>query len=396
MAEGQKMNSRTRLIVLSISAPVIVFTLVGGVLGRVMAREDTTYLNLRLFSEVTGLITSNYVEDVNVDKVMHGAMHGLADALDPDSAYLSPSEAKAVESSAPIPAGDVGLDLTRQYYLRVIAARDNSPAAKAGLHTGDYVRTIDDVPTRDMSVWEGMRALRGAPGSKVKLTVIRGSAVDPHLVELTRETLGGPDVTSRIAAPGVGYLRIVTFGPKTADQIKSEVATLSKNGASKLVIDVRRTASGALDNGVASARLFVATGTLAIRESKRAERETVSAASGDGTITLPTEVLIDTGTSGAAELFAAALEGNKRAELIGERTIGRAAAQRLIKLPDGSALWLSTTRYLTPAGNPLHEKGLEPTIPVDEPDGADFGQPPPAGDPILDKALELFAQKKAA
>jgi carboxyl-terminal processing protease len=396
MAEGQKMNSRTRLIVLSISAPVIVFTLVGGVLGRVMAREDTTYLNLRLFSEVTGLITSNYVEDVNVDKVMHGAMHGLADALDPDSAYLSPSEAKAVESGAPVPAGDVGLDLTRQYYLRVIAARDNSPAAKAGLHTGDYVRTIDDVPTRDMSVWEGMRALRGAPGSKVKLTVIRGSAVDPHLVELTRETLGGPDVTSRIAAPGVGYLRIVTFGPKTADQIKSEVATLSKNGASKLVIDVRRTASGALDNGVALARLFVATGTLAIRESKGAERETVSAASGDGSITLPTEVLIDTGTSGAAELFAAALEGNKRAELIGERTIGRAAAQRLIKLPDGSALWLSTTRYLTPAGNPLHEKGLEPTIPVDEPDGADFGQPPPAGDPILDKALELFAQKKAA
>src|SRR5262249_22003729 len=122
----------------------------------------------------------------------------------------------------------------------------------------------------------------------------------------------------------------------------------------------------------------------------------VSAASGDGSITLPTAVLIDTGTSGAAELFAAALEGNKRAELIGERTIGRAAAQRLIKLPDGSALWLSTTRYLTPAGNALHEKGLEPTIPVDEPDGADFGQPPPAGDPILDKALELFAQKKAA
>jgi carboxyl-terminal processing protease len=396
MAEGQKMNPRTRLIVLSISAPVIVFTLVGGVLGRVMAREDTTYQNLRLFSEVTGLITSNYVEDVKVDKVMHGAMHGLADALDPDSAYLSPSEAKTVESGAPVPAGDVGLDLTRQYYLRVIAARDNSPAAKAGLRTGDYVRTIDDMPTRDMSVWEGMRALRGTPGSKVKLMVIRGSAVDPHLVELTRETLGGPDVTGRIAAPGVGYLRIVTFGPKTADQIKSEIATLSKNGASKLVIDVRRTASGALDDGLASARLFVATGTLAIRESKGADRETVSAASGDGSITLPTEVLIDTGTCGAAELFAAALEGNKRAELIGERTIGRAAVQRFIKLPDGSALWLSTTRYLTPAGNPLHEKGLEPTIPVDEPDGTDFGQPPPAGDPILDKALELFAQKKAA
>ena len=115
---------------------------------------------------------------------------------------------KQVESGAALPAGDVGLELTRQYYLRVIAARDNSPAAKAGLRTGDYVRAIDDKPTRDMSVWEGMRALRGAPGSNVKLTIIRGNAADPHVVELTREASPATDVTGRIAAPGVGYVRI--------------------------------------------------------------------------------------------------------------------------------------------------------------------------------------------
>src|SRR5439155_12440153 len=211
------MSSRTRVIVLSISAPVIAFAIVGGFLGKVMAREDA-YQNLRIFDDVTQLITNNYVEAVNVDKVMNGAMRGLAEALDPDSAFLSPQEVKQAESGAPLPAGDVGLELTRQYYLRVIAPRDNSPAAKAGLRTGDFIRMIDSQPTRDMSVWEGMHALRGTTGSTVKLTVIRGNAVDPHVVELTREILNAPDVTGRIAAPGVGYLRIAAFGPKALDQ----------------------------------------------------------------------------------------------------------------------------------------------------------------------------------
>src|SRR5580658_10465479 len=206
------MTSRTRLVVLSISAPVIVFTIVGGFLGRVMAREES-YQHLRIFDDVVNLITEKYVEPVDIDKVMHGGMRGLAEGLDPDSAYLSPQEARQVESGVALPAGDVGLDLTRQYYLRVIAARDGSPAAKAGLRTGDYVRAINDTPTRDMSVFQGMRLLRGAPGSKIKLTVFRGNSNDPHLVELTRDAAPGPDVTGRIAAPGVGYVRVAAIGP---------------------------------------------------------------------------------------------------------------------------------------------------------------------------------------
>jgi carboxyl-terminal processing protease len=388
------MSSRTRLIVLSISAPVVAFAIVGGFLGKVMAREDG-YQNLRIFDDVTQLITNNYVESVNVDKVMTGAMRGLAEALDPDSAFLSPQEVKQAESAAPLAPGDVGLELTRQYYLRVIAARDNSPAAKAGLRTGDFIRMIDNQPTRDMSVWEGMRALRGAPGSAVKLTVIRGNAVDPHVVEITREVMTAPDVTARVAAPGVGYVRIAAFGPKAPDQTKARIAELAKNGASQLIVDVRRTSGGTLDTGISVARLFVAKGTLAIRETRNGERESITTTEGDGAVVMPVTVLIDAGTSGAAELFASALAGNQRADLIGERTIGRAASQKLIKLPDGSGLWLSTTKYLTPAGNPLHEKGLEPSIAVDEPD-IEFGQPAPATDPVLDKALEKASRKKAA
>ena len=389
------MSSRTRVIVMSITAPVVAFAILGGFLGKVMAREDT-YQHLKIFDDVVSMISNYYVEPADMDKVMRGAMHGLADSLDPDSAYLTPDQVKQVEAGTPLQPGGVGLELTRQYYLRVIAARDNSPAAKAGLHTGDYIRAIGDVPTREMSVWEGVRALRGAPGTKVSITVIRGNAADPHVVELTREAEPPSLVSGRIAAPGVGYVRVGAIGSATAGQVKSQIADLSKTGAAKFIVDVRRVSNGTVDDGIAIARLFVAKGTLAMRETKGGAKETIAAASGDGSITAPVAVLVDTGTSGAAEVFASALGGNQRADIVGEHTIGRAASQKLVRLPNGAGLWLSTTRYLTPAGTPLHEKGVEPTVPVDEPDAVEFGQPAPTADPILDKALERFAEKKAA
>jgi len=389
------MSSRTRALVLSISAPVILFALVGGVLGRAMGREET-YQHLKIFDDVVSLISSNYVEPANLDKVMKGAMNGLVDSLDADSAYLTPEQVKQFEATAPQAPAEVGLEITRQYYLRVIAARDNSPAAKAGLRPGDYIRSINDVATRDMSVWEGARALRGASGSKVKLTVFRNNQADPHDIELTREVMPAVDVSGRIAAPGVGYVRVPTIGAKTVDEVKAHIATVTKAGATRLVLDVRKTSSGTYDQGIALARLFVANGTLAQRDVKgAAAKDMILSNTGDGSVSLPLVVLIDSGTAGAAELFASAIAGNKRADLIGEHTIGRAGIQKLIKLPDGSALWLTTARYLTPSGAPLHEKGLEPTVSVDLPD-VEFGQPAPAGDPALDKALERLAEKKAA
>jgi len=389
------MSSTTRRFVFWLSAPFVVFTVAGGLLSRVIAREGAPYQELKIFNDVVGLISSNYVEKVDIDKVMRGAMDGLADSLDPDSAFLTAEQVKQVESGVALPAGDVGLDLTRQYYLRVIAARDGSAAAKAGLQTGDYIRAIDGKPTREMSVWEGMRALRGPVGSKVSLSVFRGNANDPHAIELVREAVSGTEVTSRSLAPGVGYVRVASFGSRTVDQAKAQIADLAKGGARHLILDIRRTSGGSLETGIAFARLFVKSGTIAIRETKGSARETFDARPGDGAVTIPATVLVDSGTSNAAELFAAALVDNKRAELIGEHTLGRASAQRLIRLPDGSGLYLTVTRYLTPSGTPLHEKGLAPSVLVDQPE-VEFGQLPPANDPVLDKALERVAPKKAA
>ena len=412
------MTTRTRLSILLISTPLLAFVVFGGVLGRASG-GDPTFQHLRIFEDVVSLILNNYVEEPKVDKVMEGAMRGLADGLDPDSAYLTAADVKTIEPGEKLPGGDVGIELTRQYYLRVIAARDDSPAAKAGLQTGDYVRAIDGKPSRDLSVFEGMRMLRGLPGSKVTLTIIRGNAAEPRQVELVREKTPGAIVTGKMLQPDLGYIRIAAFGADAAAKIRTQAGELQKSGAKHLIVDVRRTAEGPFDTGIDAARAFVKTGTLAMvagrdpeekapkegtpptaadktppKPSAAAIKDTITARAGDGAIALPVTLLVTTGTSGAAELFAAALDGNKRADMIGERTLGRAGIQKLVRLPDGRGLWLTYARYLTPDGLSIQGRGLTPDVAVDEPD-LDFDQPKPATDPILDAAVDRIKKKAA-
>ncbi len=412
MAEA--MTTRTRLSVLLISTPLLAFIVLGGMMGKASG-GDQTFQHLRVFEDVVSLILNNYVEDAKVDKVMEGALRGLADGLDPDSAYLTAAEVKSIEPGEKLPGGDVGIELTRQYYLRIIAARDDSPAAKAGLQTGDYVRAIDGKAARDLSVFEGMRLLRGAPGTKVTLTVIRGNAAEPRQIELVREKTPGAVVTGKMLPDGVGYIRIAAFGADTAAKLKAQAADLQKTGAKHLIVDVRRTAEGPFDTGIDAARAFVKSGTLAmvsvrdpqapqppsvsappvqgraadapVKVSQAAIKETITAKAGDGAIALPVTLLVTTGTSGAAELFAAALDGNNRAQLVGERTLGRAGIQKLVRLPDGRGLWLTYARYLTPGGEVIQGRGLTPDLAVDEPD-VDFDQVKPTTDPVLDAAVE--------
>ena len=388
------MTSRSRVLVLAISTPIIAFAFVGGYLGQALAKDDT-YQHLRVFEDVVSLVLNNYVEPVDVREAMKGAMKGLADGLDPESAYLTPDLVRSRESNDAGGPAEVGLDLTRQYYLRVISARDSSPAAKAGIRAGDFIRAIDNRPTRDMSAYEGARLLRGAAGTKVSLLVIRGNAADPHVIDLARERVAGPDITSRMADSATGYVRMLQFSADSASRLKQAVDALAKNGATRYIIDLRGTSRGDLDEGVAAARLFVKGGTLAIRLGRADAREPIAGQPADGSVAAPLALLVDIGTAGAAEVFAAAVDGNGRADLIGTNTLGRAARQRLVKLPDQSGLWLTYQRYLTPSGDPIHEKGLAPDVEVDLPE-IEFGAGAPTPNEALQKAIEYFATRKAA
>ena len=383
------MTDRTRFVILMVTAPILAYTLVGGLLGRVVAREDT-YRHLRVFEDVVSIVTDNYVEPVEPERLMQGALWGLAEGLDPESAYLTPDDLSQYETDDASGEVGVGLVLTRQYYIQVVAARDGSPAAAAGLRPGDYIRAIDDNPTRIMSVVRGRQLLRGEPGSILTLTIIRGNAAEPVEVELERGGGRSANVTSRLVAPGVGYLRIAEFDDTTTDAIEAATGTLDRQGAERLLIDLRGTATGAFESGIDAARLFTSADTLVIRESST-EQEPVNGA-GEPAIAWPVVILTDPGTAGAAELFAAALTDTDRAETVGLRTAGRVAEQTLIRLPDGGGLLLSSTRYLTASGEPIHRVGVEPAVVVPVPT-VELGRAvaDPDLDPVLDRALEHLA-----
>ena len=388
------MTSRSRTIVLAISTPIIAFAFIGGYLSRALA-QDGTYAGLQIFEDVVSLVLSNYVEPVNVSDAMEGAMKGLADGLDPESAYLTPELVSHREANDPGGAAGIGLDLTRQYYLRIVSARDDSPAERAGIRAGDFIRAIDSRPTRDMSAYEGERLLRGEAGSTVSLLIIRGNAADPHQVDLVREATTGEDVMSRMADATTGYIRVVQFSADSTSRLEQAISAMAGRGATGYIIDLRGTSMGDLDDGVAAARLFVKGATLAIRLGREDAREPIVAEPADGAITAPLALLVDSGTAGAAEVFAAAIDGNDRAELIGTNTLGRASRQRLVKLPDQSGLWLTYLRYLTPAGDPIHERGLTPDVEVEQPE-VEFGDEAPTPDVTLQRAIEHLAALSAA
>lgn len=391
------MTSRTRLLILVVTTPLLMFVLVGGWLG-VRAQstppatgQQTTEQSLRIFEDVVSLVAHNYVEPVNLDKVMDGAMRGLADGLDPDSAYLTPAQVRALEGGEKLGEGDVGIDLTRQYYLRVVSAREGSPAARAGMQPGDFIRAIDGKPTRDLSVYDGSHLLRGAPGSKVSLLVIRGNAAEPHVIDLVREAPKPVALNGRALNPTTGYVRIPSFTDSTESTLRAQIAELTKAGATRLVLDVRQTTEGALENGLTAAGLFLPNGTtMAMRVSRDQKTPVASHVLGEP-LALPIVVLTDLGTSGAAELFASALVGNGRAKSVGERTNGRAGVQKLVKLPQGYGLWLTYMTFTTPKGEAIQEKGLTPTVAIESPE-LEFGKlpEPNAKDPILDKAIEVL------
>lgn len=380
------MRARIRLGVLLVTVPLVAFTLVGGWLGDVVAREDA-YRHLRIFEDVVSLISDNYVEDADLDQVMDGALTGLAGGLDADSTFLSPESVARLESGADGGPAGIGVEIVARYYTQVVGVRDGSPAERAGLRPGDYIRAIDDEPTRRLSGVDAAARLRGEPGSAVRLSLLRGNTSEPYDIDLLREAPSGPDVSQRMLAPGIGYVRVAALGEGAADAIGRAAGALAAEGAEQLVIDVRSCAGGSFDEGIAAARLFVAEGTLLQREETGGQQIPIEATAAGGAIDAPVVLLTDFGTAGGAELFAASLTGAGRAESVGQRTAGRVSLQKLIPLPDGSGLWLSWARYQHASGDALHRAGVEPDVEVDV-QSVELGEPWPPGDPILDRALE--------
>jgi carboxyl-terminal processing protease len=391
------MSPRSRLIVALTSTALTGYILLGSLLGRVLG--DTTYGQLALFNEVVHLVLDAYVEPVNVDHALAGARLGLTEALDGDSYYLDQAEFQAYQQPAKDNDADVGLLLTRRLgFLMVVAPRPGSPAEKAGIRPGDIVKTIDTRHTRPLAPFAGQRLLRGAPGSVVKLTVLRAGS-DPIEMSLVRERLSTPAVQARVLDGGTGYVKVPEISGRAAEEIRGELETLRKAGARRLVLDMRGAAFGSPGDGVKVAELFLKGGVVAKLSGAKVPEQVLSADPGRSAWDLPVAALVDVGTAGAGELVAAALLDSGRGEVVGQRTFGRAPFQKAVTLPDGG-LVVTVARYATPNGAAIHGKGVEPSVLVDLPDEEEGDEAKPAGDPVLEKAIEVLeqgpAQKKAA
>jgi len=401
------MSSLTRKFVVVVSVVVFAFVCVGHVRGR--SSDDKAFRALTVYGEVLDRVQREYVDDPNLHQVTAGALHGLFDSLDPQSSYLSPLEyTDYKERSSASPKAEAGLALTKRFgYISVISALPDSPGAKAGLQLGDVLEKIAGFTTGQMAIEQAQLLLSGDPGTAVKLSVIRRGKTEPQDMEIVLAKLAPPKLLEDRLEGDIAYLHVSEFQPGAARQIHDELAQLQRQGARKLILDLRACALGDDAEGIAAAQLFLSSGTITTLKGQTVSPLVSSADPSKLAWSLPMTVLIDTGTAGPAEILAAAIADNHRGETVGVRTYGTASQQKLIQLEDGSALILTLANYYTPAGKEIPVDGVTPTREVrpsiEDLTSADEVLPTPSSspnDPDIKKAVEILqdaaAPRKAA
>ena len=406
------MSPLGKKIVVGISVLVIAYVATGYVLGR--SSDDKAFRALTVYSEVLGKIQQDYVDEPNMHAVTNGSLHGLLDSLDPQSAYLSPLEYKDYkEKTASNPPAESGLALTRRFgYIGVVAVLPDSPAAKIGLRIGDILEKIASFTTSQMAIDQAQLLLKGQPGTTVPLSVIRRGKTEPQDMTITLARLAPSKLIVEDKLQGdVAYLRVLEFEPGTAKQIREKLAQFQKAGAKKLILDLRDCAWGDDQEGIATAQLFLQSGTITTLKGQTVTTVTSSADPARVAWTQAVAVLIGNGTAGPAEIVASAIADNKRGDTVGDRTYGTASQQKLIGMDDGSALILTVANYFTPGNKNIPTDGVAPTVEV-RPSVDDLlaqsnekETPMPSAspdDPVVKKALDILqgnnpaTEKKAA
>ncbi len=401
------MSSLTKKLVVVLSEVVFAFVAVGYVRGR--SSDDKAFRALTVYGEVLDRVQREYVDEPNLHQVTSGALHGLFDSLDAQSSYLSPLEYKDYkEKSAASPKAESGLALTKRFgYISVISALPDSPGQKAGLQLGDVLEKIAGFTTGQMAIEQAQLLLSGDPGTVVKLSVIRRGKAEPQDMEIALAKLPAPKLVEDRLEGDIAYIRVPEFEPGAAKQIRDELAQLERQGAHKLILDLRGSALGDDQEGISAAQLFLPSGTITTLKGQTVTPVVSSADPTKVAWSQPMSVLIDTSTAGPAEILASAIADNHRGETVGLRTYGTASQQKLIQLEDGSALILTLANYYTPGGKEIPVDGVTPTREVrpslEDVTSADEYSPAPSSsptDPDVKKAIEILqganTERKAA
>lgn len=406
----------SKILLLAVSVVLVVTVFLGVNSSGVSAAtepQDGAYRQIDVYSEVLRHIQTDYVTVPDIGDVTNGALRGLLESLDADSSYLSPNDYKAYKEDKGGKA-QVGMNVSKRYgYATVVSVVPNGPADKAGLSDGDIIEGIGGQDTRDISLAMIQRMLEGQTGSELTLAVVRPRKAAPDKIVLIRTASALPPVAETMYENAtILYLKPGVLDREHVQQIETKLKAMGKNNNKKVLLDLRDVAAGDMAEATRLANFFLKTGTIAMLEGQKVEKQTfVAEPSKAIDASAPLVVLVNRGTAGPAELVAAALLDNKRAELVGEKTFGEGAQQKTFELPDGGALILSVAKYESPDGKKLQDDGVTPDVTVasninDEADAVEdettgtqtekpLQKPSVTVDEPLTKALDLLKNKAA-
>jgi carboxyl-terminal processing protease len=362
------MSKKIQVLLLTSSMLIIAFVMIGSLgvhASGASSSGDVTLKHIGVYSEVLYRVRAEYVEEPNMSSVTNGALHGLLESLDADSSYLTPAEYKVFKQKKSEGKASIGATVSKRFgYAAVISVIPGGPADKAGLNSGDIIETVEGLSTHDLSLAAVKSHLVGEPGSRLELIIIRTRKIEPQKITVVRDVISLPAVTEQMAADNTGVIKAQVLTKGKAAEIADKIKSLQKKGAKKLVLDLRNNSEGEEDEGVAVANLFLGKGNIGSLQGQKVEKVTYSADPQKKITDLPLVVLVNRGTAGAAELVAAAILDNTRGDVLGDKTFGEGSVQKLIEVPDGSALILSVAKYYTSNGKVIQDTGITPNIPV--------------------------------
>jgi carboxyl-terminal processing protease len=336
--------------------------------SRVGAVDNATYKNLKLFTEAMDIVERHYVEKVDSETLIQGAINGMVKSLDPHSAYLSPELYKELQSDTKGSFGGIGIEITIQNdFPTVVSPIEDTPAFAAGLKAGDQIIRIDNKSTKGISIFEAVKQLRGGENTKVRLTIMRKDSSQPLNIAITRAIINIRSVKSRIIEGNIGYIRIASFQERTTEDVKKAVAEISKAAAPcGLVLDMRNNPGGLLDQAVRVSDIFLKSGVIvSIAGRTKSQENRFTASDNRNEPSCPIVILVNEGSASAAEIVAGALQDNGRAIVMGTQTFGKGSVQTVIPFENGSALKLTTAKYYTPKGRSIQAEGILPDIIVE-------------------------------